>query len=70
VKRDHEREEPVENDVVSTGDDVAESGRPSLDVEEEGGDAACWVHLVCPECGAVLDGAHSCGSNDAGSEST
>ncbi|MGH9098615.1 MAG: hypothetical protein ACRDV8_00085 [Acidimicrobiales bacterium] len=20
---------------------------------EDGGDAACWAHLVCPECGAV-----------------
>jgi hypothetical protein len=21
--------------------------------EPEGGDAACWAHLVCPECGAM-----------------
>lgn len=27
--------------------------RPSPDV---GGEAACLAHLVCPECGAVLDG--------------
>lgn len=20
---------------------------------EEGGEAACWAHLVCPDCGAV-----------------
>jgi hypothetical protein len=20
-----------------------------------GGDSACWVHLVCPECGAILE---------------
>ena len=24
--------------------------------QDEGGDAACWAHLVCPECGAVTDG--------------
>jgi tellurite resistance-related uncharacterized protein len=23
---------------------------------EAGGDTACWAHLLCPECGAVLDG--------------
>ena len=22
-------------------------------VEDEGGEAACWAHLVCPQCGAV-----------------
>jgi hypothetical protein len=25
-------------------------------VVEAGGDAACWAHLLCPECGVVLDG--------------
>lgn len=24
----------------------------------EGGDSACWAHLLCPECGAVLEGGH------------
>jgi len=23
---------------------------------EAGGETACWAHLLCPECGAVLDG--------------
>ncbi|MGP6177780.1 hypothetical protein ACTU6U_10820 [Microbacterium sp. A196] len=23
--------------------------------EEESGDSACWLSLVCPECGAMLD---------------
>lgn len=23
---------------------------------DEGGEAACWLHLVCPGCGATLDG--------------
>lgn len=26
--------------------------------ESEGGDAACWARLVCPECGAVLGEGH------------
>jgi hypothetical protein len=24
--------------------------------EDQGGESACYVHLLCPECGAVLDG--------------
>jgi hypothetical protein len=27
----------------------------------EGGDAACWAHLVCPECGAVESEGHVAG---------
>jgi len=23
--------------------------------EETGGDDACWLSMVCPECGAMLD---------------
>lgn len=23
---------------------------------DQGGDPACWAHLLCPECGTVLDG--------------
>jgi tellurite methyltransferase len=26
------------------------------DAAEAGGEPACWAHLLCPECGAVLDG--------------
>ncbi len=28
------------------------------DLGAEGGDAACWAHLVCPECGAVETEGH------------
>lgn len=24
----------------------------------EGGEAACWAHLVCPDCGAVASEGH------------
>jgi Oxygen-sensitive ribonucleoside-triphosphate reductase len=26
------------------------------DGDEGGGDAACWLSQVCPECGALLEG--------------
>jgi hypothetical protein len=30
--------------------------------DEQGGDAACWAHQVCAECGALLDdGGHRAG---------
>ena len=25
---------------------------------DEGGEAACWAHLVCPDCGAVTSEGH------------
>ncbi|MFD0257154.1 hypothetical protein ACFRKE_16640 [Kitasatospora indigofera] len=42
---------------------AARSGAP----EPEGGEAACWLNRVCPECDAVLDKAppavcHRCGA--------
>ena len=32
--------------------------RAPADESAEGGDAACWAHLVCPECGAITTGGH------------
>ena len=26
--------------------------------EERGGEAACWAHLVCPDCGAMESEGH------------
>jgi uncharacterized protein YeaO (DUF488 family) len=35
--------------------------------EAEGGDTACWAHLVCPECGAIVSEGHreGCAARDA-----
>jgi hypothetical protein len=30
----------------------------SEDYEERGGEAACWAHLVCPDCGAMESEGH------------
>jgi uncharacterized protein YqeY len=29
--------------------------RSLLAIDDDGGDAACWLHELCPECGAVPD---------------
>jgi hypothetical protein len=34
--------------------------------DEEGGDAVCWAHLVCPECGAVTTEGHRPDCQSAG----
>jgi len=34
--------------------------------DEEGGDAVCWAHLVCLECGAVTTEGHRPGCQSAG----
>jgi tellurite resistance-related uncharacterized protein len=45
-----------------SSDDKAAMGRH---LSAEGGDPVCWAHLLCPDCGAVLDdGSHrnGCGA--------
>ena len=39
--------------------------RTPADESAEGGDAACWAHLVCPECGAITTGGHRPGCTSA-----
>ncbi len=48
-------------------DDVDEVQIPDVGVEE-GGDAACWAHLVCAECGRVTEPGvpHRCEGDDDG----
>jgi hypothetical protein len=33
--------------------------------DEQGGDAVCWAHLVCPECGAIVTEGHRVGCEAA-----
>ena len=35
------------------------------DADTEGGDPACWAHLICPECGVVLEGTSHSHEKDA-----
>lgn len=38
---------------------VREDGREPVPGEEnEGGDSACWAHLICTACGSVLAEGH------------
>lgn len=39
---------------------------------DEGGDSACWAHLVCAECGRVTEPGvpHRCEGDDDGKAST
>lgn len=39
--------------------------QPVADAEPEGGEAACWAHLVCPECGAIEAEGHRAGCAQA-----
>jgi hypothetical protein len=36
--------------------------------EERGGEAACYAHLVCPECGCVVTEGHRPGCSEAPAE--
>jgi hypothetical protein len=54
------RRAPGRDQASSPGGSLAavEEGTPGFQDEAElpdGGDAACWAHLVFPECGAMLD---------------
>lgn len=36
----------------------AEQRQQEEQYEERGGEAACWAHLVCPDCGAMESEGH------------
>jgi uncharacterized protein YeaO (DUF488 family) len=47
--------------------------RSAMAPDEEsdlGGDAACWAHLVCPECGAVTSEGHRPGCSSGAASAT
>jgi hypothetical protein len=37
--------------------DAGDADQPA-GAEDAGGEAACWAHLVCPECGAITSEGH------------
>ena len=47
------RQDDAVVDFPPAADKNAPAGRP-----HEGGEPACWAHLVCPECGAVVSEGH------------
>lgn len=67
---------PVDDGTADgTGADVTASAGAALDVASEpiGGEAACWLAMLCPHCGAVpergSDRCWRCGSSGAGGAS-
>ena len=46
--------------VTDFGPQPPPPGDPQPDDEQppEGGETACWAHLVCPECGAMTTEGH------------
>jgi uracil-DNA glycosylase len=43
------------DDVFRRARELADQPARRVGVEPEGGDAACWAHLVCPQCGSMMD---------------
>jgi hypothetical protein len=45
--------------VTDSGPQPPREGQPQREDEQpEGGETACWAHLVCPECGAMTTEGH------------
>lgn len=42
----------VDRAAQATSGQLSDAGDPA----DQGGDPACWAGLLCPECGAVMDG--------------
>jgi hypothetical protein len=41
-----------------SSEDRSDPGFPAMELEEGGGDAACWAHRVCPQCGLLNSAEH------------
>jgi uncharacterized protein YeaO (DUF488 family) len=48
-----------------SGEPAQAEGSAQADGSAEGGEAACWAHLVCPECGAMTTEGHRPGCSSA-----
>lgn len=44
--------------AMDRGSEAGEARRSDLEESDAGGDPACWAGLLCPDCGAVSNGAH------------
>jgi hypothetical protein len=55
------RYEEAAVDKQLDGDDGHPPGAPI----DEGGDSACWTHLVCPSCGMMVASGHQRGCERA-----
>jgi hypothetical protein len=46
-----------DSDIVTlVNKEAPQGGELIRTLDDEGGESACWAHLLCPECGVVLDG--------------
>jgi hypothetical protein len=45
---------------------TSERCEPEVPVDREGGDAACWAHRVCQECGRLNDAEHPVSCENCG----
>jgi hypothetical protein len=55
-----ERKDTMDADHPEPLEMLAGTARGRAD-DEAGGDAVCWAHLVCPECGAIVSEGHRAG---------
>jgi hypothetical protein len=53
-----EQEEPAPSLRAAT-EQAPSAGKPGE--HKEGGEPACWAHLVCAECGAMISEGHRTG---------
>ena len=64
ISEQHPR--PQQDPVVPAPRSVTGAGSPAGEAAgpDEGGESACWAHLVCPGCGAMESEGHrpGCGS--------
>jgi hypothetical protein len=65
VSERHPRPQP--GPLVPAPGPDADAGSPAGQATEpgEGGEPACWAHLVCPDCGAVESEGHRPGCRSA-----